>query len=756
MTTLDFQALFAHAADGMLVLDASLVVVEANEAFAALLGTTRDALVGRLAADFTEPQDPPFHSSPAEIAAWEGSASMVRRFRRADGSTLEGEVTVSRLPEDAICWVVRDVRRPGVVSALRASEALFRDVAESLNAGLVVTDLANRALYVNERMCEITGFPREELEGHELGPILFVPAEQDAHDERLRRRLAGMREQYEVRHRRRDGSSFLAGVSASPLHDGAGRVVGTVGVVIDVTDRYEWEREMAVREHRYRLMFEMTPLPAWVYDTSTYRFLAVNPAAIESYGYSEAQFLAMTILDIRPPEEVERVKRQVQARQNGLPVNGRDAGFRHRKADGTDIDVEINSHAFDFEGHSARIVLVNDVTEARRLRRRELEIGQQLLQAQKMEAVGRLAGGVAHDFNNLLSVVMSAAEVLSDELPAHSPLREDVRDIRQAAERGAALTRQLLALGRKEVHAPRPLDVHEVVMNVQRLLARALGGGVRLEIRREAAEARAIADASQLEQVLVNLAINARDAMPGGGLLVISIGVRTLDPSAGEALELAAGDYVAIEVSDTGVGMDETTLSRAFEPFYTTKGPLEGTGLGLSTVYGIVRQSGGAVTLASRPAEGTRVTVYLPKGTGASEMPVTTGGERAIGTASPKLTGRVLLVEDEPQIRVQARRLLERCGFTVLEAVDGADGARVFGVERTRIDVVVTDVVMPVLGGVELVSRVRAMAPKMPVVFVSGFAAEDRDLPLGARTAFVAKPYTMASLRAAIEGVIAG
>jgi PAS domain S-box-containing protein len=549
---------------------------------------------------------------------------------------------------------------------------------------------------------------------------------------------------------------FLGEVSASPLHDGAGRVVGTVGVVIDVTERYEAEREMAMREHRYRLMFEVTPLPAWVYDIDTYRFLAVNPAAIAHYGYSEAEFLSMTILDVRPSEDVERVKAQVQARRTGFEGQGRGWGYRHRKADGTLMDVEVISHSFDFEGHPARIVLVNDVTEQTRLLTREREMEQQLLHAQKMEAVGRLAGGVAHDFNNLLTVVMSASSVLAADLPADSPLRDEVCDIRQAVERGSALTRQLLAFGRKELHAPERLDVHDVVVNVERLLSRALGGGVQLEIRRSPGDMHVMVDASQLEQVLVNLAINSRDAMPGGGRLVIATDVRTLDDAAGAALELSAGDYVTLEVSDTGVGMDETTRSRAFEPFYTTKGPLEGTGLGLSTVYGIVRQSGGAVTLTSAPGEGTIVTILLPtSGDAGAPVSAMSRPENASPNPGTSSTECVLLVEDEPQVRVQARRLLERCGFTVLEAVNGEDGLRAFEAQRGRIGVVVTDIIMPVLGGVEMVGRMRLLAPEVPVVFVSGFTAGDRGLPLDAQTVFVPKPYTLAALCDAIEGVVA-
>ncbi len=765
----NFQALFEHATDGMLVVDASLAVTYANAAFGAFVGRPSHALLGHPVTGLMsagDVSDRPVPPTDATDATDDGTMITLRRFRHADGRTVEGEVAVSPLPDGVSFWVVRDAHRHAAVNALRDSEARLRAVAANLNAALVVTDIEDRVTFVNEYMCARTGYASDELIGRQLAPLLFPRYEEALHAQRLARRLAGVREAYDVVHLRKDGSSFMGQISASPLHDDQGRVVGTVGVMLDVTERYAWEHEMADREQRYRLLFEVMPLPAWVYDAETLRFLAVNPAAIEQYGYSESQFLAMTILDIRPPEDAERVHEQVRIRREGYQGQSRGWGYRHRKADGAIVDVEIVSYAFDFETRAARIVVANDITEQTRLRRREREVESQLLLAQKMEAVGRLAGGVAHDFNNLLSVVMNAAEALGDQLPATSELRDEVRDIRQAAERGAALTRQLLAFGRKEVHAPGPLEVDVVVAGVQRLLARALGGNVRLDVRCCASGAQAVADASQLEQVLVNLAINGRDAMPGGGALVITTGTRDVSPDEASELGVAVGPYVTIEVADSGIGMDEATRARAFEPFYTTKGPQQGSGLGLSTVYGIIRQSAGAVSIASAPGAGTRVLVQLPRTgqlpaigtpeTPASTSPSTPASAPAGADAAPlPQLGTVLLVEDEPRVRAQARRLLERCGYTVLDARDGGEGVACFIERGPMIDVVVTDVVMPVLGGVEMVARLRAVRPHLPVVFVSGYTAEDRDLPLDVRTAFVAKPYTIASLCDAIVGVMA-
>ena len=287
--------------------------------------------------------------------------------------------------------------------------------------------------------------------------------------------------------------------------------------------------------------------------------------------------------------------------------------------------------------------------------------------------------------------------------------------------------------------------------DIANLLRRLLGPMVDFSLQLPSEPLWVRADESQLEQVVLNLAINARDAMPRGGTLTVRTGTREIDASESAVLDVVPGRYVSIEVSDTGAGMDDATRARAFEPFFTTKGPQHGSGLGLATVYGIVRQSGGTVTLESVVDEGTRVTVFLPRG---GDTPMThTGGTRA---QSKKASVVVLLVEDEPRVRSQAKRLLERSGYEVIEALDGAEGQRAFDERAGAVDVVVTDIVMPNMSGADMVSRIRERAPDVPVVFVSGYTAEDQSLPLGARTLFVPKPYTIAALCQAIEAAIAG
>ena len=585
--------------------------------------------------------------------------------------------------------------------------------------------------------------------GRDLADFVATDADRATIAGRMSARREGKAEKYEIEHRRKDGSSFTAAISASPMFDEEARVVGSVAVIEDVTERRRLQRELADRERRYRTLFEVTPLPTWVFDLTTLHFCAVNPAAVEQYGYSEEEFLGMSLLDIRTPAEALRLL-QIMQRDGGLPIQ---TLVEHRKKDGTIIQVELAAEDLLLDGRRSRMVVARDISDEIRLREQQRTVEEQLRLAQKMEAVGGLAGGVAHDFNNLLSVMLGASEFIAADLPADSPLQEDVKDIREAAERGAALTRQLLSLGRKEVRATELLDLNTVVGNVSRLLIRALGAHVRTDVKCGDGVLCVMADAAQIEQVIVNLAINARDAMPGGGTLNISTELQELGEEEAVMMGLEPGEYATLAVRDDGTGMDEATRAKAFEPFFTTKGPHHGTGLGLSTVYGIARQSGGAVTLHSAPGEGTRVTLYLPcaDDTAPAAVPVMTTGEVRLAGRR----GRVLLVEDEPRVRAKARRLLERSGFAVTDAHDGAEGLFQFQARGGAVDIVVSDVMMPVMGGVEMVAKLRAIAPAVPVVFVSGYTADDRALPLDERTLFLAKPYGIADLCGAIDSLLA-
>jgi hypothetical protein len=486
------------------------------------------------------------------------------------------------------------------------------------------------------------------------------------------------------------------------------------------------EERLKESETKYRLIFEASPEAMWVYDVATLRFLAVNDAAVRRYGYTRDEFLDRRTADV---EE-----------------SATGAGLRHRTKDGRTIEVESSSDAIEFAGRPARLVLVRDVTEQRQLEG-------QLRQAQKMDAVGRLAGGLAHDFNNLLTAITGYGDLVLGTLPADDARRADVEEIRIAADRAAALTQQLLAFSRKQVLQPRVLDLNVIVRNAEKLLRRLIGEHIALETVLDPALAAVKADPTQLEQVIVNLAVNARDAMPQGGRLRLETRNAQLDTGyTSEHSMVQPGEYVQLAVSDTGLGMDEQTKARLFEPFFTTKELGKGTGLGLSTVYGIVKQSGGYIWVYSELGLGTTFKVYLPQVEAAAtvDLPATAP------QAAPRGSETVLVVEDEPALRAVARRVLQRQGYAVLEAADGGAALALVSAHQGPLDLLVTDVVMPGLSGRDLADRLTAARPDLRVLYVSGYSGDaiaDHGI-LGPDLAYLEKPFSPDALAMKVREVL--
>lgn len=556
---------------------------------------------------------------------------------------------------------------------------------------------------------------------------------------------------------RKDGTSFSVEYTSTPIREN-GKLVGSVTIFRDVTKQRQIElahQEQALlieqsltalrsSEERYRYLFESNPMPMWVYEVDTLLFLAVNKAAISHYGYSQEEFLRMNLKDIRPEEDVPKFLGHLSS-FGGSTRTGET--WRHKKKDGTVIDVEVTSHDLSFGGRRARLVLVNDITE-----RRSLE--EQLRQSQKMEAIGMLAGGIAHDFNNLLTAINGYSDLIVSKISRSDPIRPSIDQIVKAGKRAAALTAQLLAFSRKQVLQPKVIDLNTVVADLEKMLRRIIGEHIHLAVMLDPKLRRTSADPGQIEQVLLNLVVNARDAMPDGGTLTIETKNTFLDEEYCK-LHVSAipGYYVMIAVSDTGVGMNTVTQERIFEPFFSTKETGKGTGLGLSTTYGIVKQSGGHIWVYSEIGQGTTFKIYFP--VAEKELSITETADES-GEAGGGET--LLLTEDEEMVRTLATDVLEAFGYKVLAAENGAEALEISQSYKGKIDLILTDVIMPGIGGRELVERITASRPELKVVYMSGYT-DNTIVQNGMITtghSFIQKPFSVNELVRKVREALTG
>ncbi len=498
------------------------------------------------------------------------------------------------------------------------------------------------------------------------------------------------------------------------------------------------KRLLANQDRKFRLLFEEHPQPMWIVDAATGEFLAANAAACALYGYSSQEFTGMTLDAVEAPEEAGHFLEEL--RSAARPAA---AAWHHRDCGGRLIDVEIAVHEIQYGGRTAALAVVMDITS-----RRQLE--DQLHQARKMEAIGMLTGGVAHDFNNLLTIITGYSQLILAKAPKDDPNRHSAEQIVKAAERAGELTSQLMAFSRRRITEAKPLDLNAVVSSLSTMIKRLIGEDIELRLALGGELGRVVADAGQLEQVLLNLAVNSRDAMPKGGTLTIETVNATVERNhRGRTPALKSGPYVLLMVSDTGCGMDEATRAHIFEPFFTTKS--SGTGLGLFTVAGIVKRSGGAVDVLSSPGGGTCFQVYLQRvDCGVAAPPAAAGVAAACGAET------ILLVEDEEMVRALVRETLEAKGYHVLEADGPAQARALADACGGKIHLLIADVVMPNASGPALARALLRGRPDMKVLYISGHSesAIQRRGVKSRRVAFLPKPFSPAALASKVREVL--
>jgi two-component system, cell cycle sensor histidine kinase and response regulator CckA len=494
-------------------------------------------------------------------------------------------------------------------------------------------------------------------------------------------------------------------------------------------------------ERRYRLLFDSNPQPMWVYDQNTLAFLTVNATALKRYGYTREEFLSMTLKDIRPEEDVAKFMQSTTTPTTELHEAG---PWRHRKSDGQIISVEITEHPIEFEGHSACLVMAIDITE-------RLRLEEQFRQAQRMESIGRLAGGVAHDFNNLLTVINGYSEMLLMDEPHRDSV--PLKEIREAGERAADLTKQLLAFSRRQMVQPAIIDLNTIVARTETFLRRLIGDDVRFVTRLDPDVKPVQADPGQVQQIIMNLAINSRDAMPDGGTLIIETSNVVVDETyRASRPEVRPGPYTMLAVTDTGEGMSPEIQARIFEPFFTTKELGKGTGLGLATVYGMVKTAGGWIWVYSEPGSGTTFKVYLPQ------------TDRSLTPAAPEPARdahggeTILVVEDHDDVRRLALAGLAAYGYSAHGARSGMEALQFCREFPGQIDLVLTDVVMADMNGREVARQVAQLRPASRILYMSGYTNNVivHQGILDAGVEYLQKPFTPESLARKIREILGG
>ena len=759
-----FRGLLEAAPDAIVGVTPDGRIALVNAQAERLFGYGRDELLGRpiemLVPDTVRDRHPEHRNRYlADPQHRPMGAGMELAGRRKDGSEFPAEISLSAIEtEDGtlVSAAVRDVR-----DRRQAAEAQNRlaAIVRSSHDAIIGKTLDGVITSWNPGAERLYGYPAEEMIGHDA-EVLFPVDQRATEQDALSRIAAGERvEQYQTERLRKDGGTLTVSLNMSPITDATGEIVGVASVSRDVGDR-------ARAEARFRSLLEAAP-DAIVGVAPGGGITLVNAQAERVFGYSRDELLGQPI-EILVPESVRHLH---PAHRSGYFAHPRHrpmgAGMQlaARRKDGSEFPAEISLSALDTEDGPIVSAAIRDVTdrleaqaERERLKtqadRERLEA--QLHQSQRLESLGQLAGGVAHDFNNLLAVMLNYTAFVSEEIstahgtdPNWQAVRHDIAQVQRAGERATELTHQLLAFGRREVIRPQVLNLNTVVTEVDALLRRTLGEHIQLATTLAPRLWPVLADPGQLEQVLVNLAVNARDAMPDGGTLSIDTTNVTVDET---TPRLSPGRHVKLRVADTGAGIPADVAERVFEPFFTTKPKGEGSGLGLATVYGIITQAGGHASIQSAPGAGTAFTALLP----ATEQEATPA-EQATPTGPHDHRGEtVLVVEDEEALRELTRRILARSGYRVLTAASGPEALKIAEHATEAIHLLLTDVIMPHMLGKELAARIRHWCPAIRVLYMSGYAqpvlASQGTLDAG--VTLVEKPFSEPALLDQIREVL--
>ena len=750
------RAIFEAVEEGIVFLNTAGGIVEVNHSVERILGYTVKDLMDH-------------------------GLNLRRRFLRVDGSTLPIEEIPAVIalrtgqavrntelgitgPDGRVRWILVNARplrdedgkllgavasfsdhsaRKAAEEAMRESKQRLRNFIEHAPAALAVLDRDLCYLGMSRRFREDFGLGDRDLTGRRHYDVFRTIPEniQAAHRRALAGEVVGSDNDL---FRQPDGKLRNKRWEVRPWFERGGGIGGIEIFTEDITERKRVEDELRRADERFSKAFRCSPLPIAINSLEDGRFLDVNDAYLEMSRYSREQLIGQSSLDIgfwvEPSERaglIATLQKEGRVRQSQL---------RFRTGQGEIRKVDYAAELIDLDGQSCILSISRDITE-------QLALEAQLRQAQKMEAIGNLAGGVAHDFNNILGVIIGYCDLTIDELAPGTSVAKNVARIKKASVRAAGLTRQLLTFGRRQVVFPVVLHLDSAIQGVTSMLLRMVSEDVRITVDAEAGPRNIKADPGQLEQIVMNLVVNARDAMPQGGDIRIATAHRTLEPrDLAEYSGCAVGSYLALVVSDTGHGMSPATMSSIFEPFFTTKEVGVGTGLGLSTVYGIVKQCGGTIRVSSELGKGAAFEVLFPE----VHEPVTRHASTEATVRKPAQAGVILLVEDSESLRELITIMLQQGGYEVIEACDAESALRLLRESEKKPDLLLTDVIMPGRTGVELLAEALREYPAMRGLFMSGYSPDLLSERGGSveESAFLQKPFNLPTLLAKVHGIL--
>ena len=717
------SALLDAGPEAVAIVDGAWRFVYVNLAFERMSRTPTETLVGRVLWDvFPTSMDAAFRERLHQVLRDRKPTRL--EYLSPGGGAFE----IHALPfGDGVAFFTRDVTEWRRASAeLMQKERHFRTILNTEPSCVLLLDRDGKVMDTNPAGLAL--FEVDEYDGLLARSILpFVGAKDQHLLEALNRKVFdGGSETVVIEIVGQRGTRRRVELRAVPLRSGDGSIIAALSVTTDITERYESEAALRNRANQHAVLAGLGALATRDPDVDELTTKAVDSIA-------------------------EALRIPKRAALELLQRNGLSAGAPRVSGETVADTLQIGPEDLNFVRSAAQIVKAS--AERRRAEDALRERDDQLRQAQKMEAIGQLAGGVAHDFNNLLTVINVHTDLLLLQLDKRDPMHADIEEIARAAARAASLTRQLLAFSRKGVVQPQVLDLARVVEGVEPMLRRLIGEDVEFETRIGSSIDKVLADEGEIEQVLINLVVNARDAMPQGGRLRVEVeNVVVDDALCARHPSLHPGPNVLLCVSDSGMGMTSETMARAFEPFFTTKEPGRGTGLGLATVYGIVKQANGVITVDSAPGSGTTFCVYLPVAT-EQDAPQLPSMERRSGSSQGET---ILLVEDEDSVRRLARRVLESQGYTVIESINGEDALRLAADYGGVIDLLVSDVVMPEMGGRLVAERLVATRPEMEVLFMSGYTDDEilRRGLLERGQRLLQKPFTATALSHEVRSVL--